>query len=355
MKKQKKNICILSKDLVAGGAEKQALMLAKTLNEYHNIYVIVFKNIIHHRNLRYIEENNIPIKVLNGSLFFNLFALFKALKAYHTDVLISYLFKGNVLCGVIGFLAGVKVRIGGVRNAFLKPHKEIFERVMHNHFNTYTIFNNLSGAALYSRRKFNKEKIVVIPNCIISPALIERKDDKIVEILTVGRFVPQKDYLTALKSISLVVKKGINNIHYTIIGWGELKDTIRSWIVELQLEQYVSIVINPTNILDYYKRATIYLSTSLFEGISNTIMEAMSYSLPCVVTDVGDNSRLVKNELNGFILKMKDADGIADALQTLILNFDMRDAYGRNSYQIISQEYSVERFTNEYLKIIDNA
>ena len=197
MKKQEKNICILSKDLVAGGAEKQALLLAKTLNGHHNIYVYVFKNIIHNRNLRYIEEHNIPIRVLTGNFIVKLYVLFKALKANNTDILISYLFKGNVICGVIGMLAGVKVRIGGIRNAFLKPVKERFERIVHNHFNTYTIFNNLSGAELYSKRKFNKDKIIVIPNCIISPELIIRDDDAIVEILTVGRFVPQKDYLTA--------------------------------------------------------------------------------------------------------------------------------------------------------------
>ena len=84
-------------------------------------------------------------------------------------------------------------------------------------------------------------------------------------------------------------------------------------------------------------------------------MEAMSYSLPCVVTEVGDNSKLVKNKINGFIHKMKDINGISNALKSLILNFDLRNEYGRNSHHIITQEYGIGRFTNDYLKIIDNA
>ncbi len=351
----KKNICILSKDLVAGGAEKQALILAKTLDQYHNISVIVFKDVIHQRNRTFIEENNIPIKVLKGHLMIKLFVLYRVLKSNNTDILISYLFKGNVLCGIIGSLAGVKVRIGGIRNAFLKPKKEVFERIMHNVFNTYTIFNNLSGAELYSKRKFNREKIVVIPNCITSPDFIARNGIKTVEILTVGRFVPQKDYLTALRSIARMIKEGVSNIHYTIIGWGELEETIKVWIKELNIKNNVSIVINPINVMSYYEKSNIYLSTSLFEGISNTIMEAMSYSLPCVVTDVGDNSRLVVNNSNGFVLQIKDVDGIADSLQKLVQNKNMRHEFGMNSHLKITNEYSVKNYTEKYLKIIDNA
>lgn len=48
-------------------------------------------------------------------------------------------------------------------------------------------------------------------------------------------------------------------------------------------------------------KADIYLSTSLFEGTSNSIMEAMNADLPIVATNVGDNGLLVKNEINGFL------------------------------------------------------
>jgi glycosyltransferase involved in cell wall biosynthesis len=47
----------------------------------------------------------------------------------------------------------------------------------------------------------------------------------------------------------------------------------------------------------YLKESVIFLSTSLFEGVSNSIMEAMIAGLPVVATDVGDNSYFVKNDL----------------------------------------------------------
>ncbi len=355
MSQIKKNICILSKDLVAGGAEKQALILANTLSSYHNVSVIVFKDIIHDRNKKFIEENHIPIQVLHGNFIVKSFLVYKILRKKNIDILISYLFKGNLVCGLVGLLAGVQVRIGGIRNAILNPKKERIERILHNRFNSLTIFNNYSGAELYAKRKFKPDKILVVPNCISFPDQIARKNSSDVKVLTVGRFVPQKDYYTAIKAFSQIIEHGIINVHYTIIGWGVLEYEIRRWIKEMKIEKYVSIIINPLNVLDYYKQADIYLSTSLFEGISNTIMEAMSYSLPCIVTDVGDNSRLIKNNSNGFVHTIKDIDGIANSLTKLMLNKKLREDFGYESYLKIKNEYSINHFTENYLKIIDNA
>ena len=69
----------------------------------------------------------------------------------------------------------------------------------------------------------------------------------------------------------------------------------------LDLEKEVTILINPPNIHDILKSCDIYLSTSLFEGLSNSIMEAMSTGLPVIATDVGDNRYLLRMDTTGIL------------------------------------------------------
>jgi glycosyltransferase involved in cell wall biosynthesis len=66
----------------------------------------------------------------------------------------------------------------------------------------------------------------------------------------------------------------------------------------LNIMNRIKIFINPANIPDILNECDIYLSTSLFEGLSNSIMEAMVAGLPVIATDVGDNKYLVKDGFN---------------------------------------------------------
>lgn len=156
-------------------------------------------------------------------------------------------------------------------------------------------------------------------------------------ILTVGRFVPQKDYYTALLAIKLLYERLIMgkrtiSLKYIIIGFGELKQKIIDQVASLNIENIIEIVDNPANVLDYYEKSDIYLSTSLFEGLSNSILEALEFSLPIVCTDVGDNSELVIHGENGYLTKVKDYKSISIQLENLICNAALRENYGKRSY-----------------------
>src|SRR5664280_952701 len=82
---------------------------------------------------------------------------------------------------------------------------------------------------------------------------------------------------------------------YLIVGYGPLEKEIRHLAEELNLQKEVEILINPPNIPDILKTCNIYLSASLYEGLSNSIMEAMVAGLPVIATNVGDNCYLIKD------------------------------------------------------------
>ena len=118
------------------------------------------------------------------------------------------------------------------------------------------------------------------------------------------------------------------------------------------LESTCKIFINPDNIPELLDAADIYLSTSLIEGTSNSIMEAMNASLPIVATNVGDNPYLVEGGRNGFLLSTGDVTGLAHKMEELAKDALLRQQMGKESLNILRRNYSAEAFRNNYLKII---
>ena len=99
--------------------------------------------------------------------------------------------------------------------------------------------------------------------------------------------------------------------------------------------------------------ADIYLSTSLFEGTSNSIMEAMNAGLPVVATKVGDNARLVHDGVNGFLCLPRDAPALAEKLSLLLASPDLRDRMGGESTRILADDFSADAFLRAYQSLVD--
>ena len=134
--------------------------------------------------------------------------------------------------------------------------------------------------------------------------------------------------------------------------YGKLETQIRQWIKNYGIIDITRILINPGNIPELLKNADIYLSTSLFEGTSNSIMEAMNWSLPIVATDVGDNYCLVSNHENGTLHKIGDIGAMVASLSALLDDVDLRIEYGMESNKRLEKYYSRQIFMANYLKLL---
>lgn len=350
-----KNIAILIPTINAGGAEKQASLLATILSKKYNVCMILYsgEQETNAANVKRLEDANIRIlKLIGGSI-----AKAKELKSILTneniEILFNYLTKPNVIGAIAGKKAGVKRIYNGIRNSRIDWWKLILERFAHNHYATATIYNCYSGEEYFSSKGLKKEKAIVIPNCFPNIAEpITREDKDVKHIVTVGRFVPQKDYKTIIRTIA-ELKKFRKDFVMDIIGYGTEEQNIRNWIKEYGVEDYINIYIRPKNVQNIVRDADIYLSTSLFEGTSNSIMEALNWSLPVVATNVGDNDHLVIDGVNGMLHTIGDAKGMALSLANLIENTEIRKKYGIASNKNLRENYSIEIFEERYLKLIE--
>lgn len=351
-----RQILILVKNLTSGGAEKQSVQLARALSDIYDVhYVILNAKFQEPKYLKILRnEEKIRLVAFEGGIVGRLTHFYQYLVNNNIDLIFSYLTGANLFAVVIGKLAKVEHIFTGIRNAYLPPVKCYIDRLLCNKFVSGAILNCKSGEDYFVKRGFKPNKIRVIPNCFDNIADYKEKrniNDKI-KVITVGRFVQQKDYFTALEVICKITKEQ-PNIIYQIVGYGELEAKIRKRIVELNIESFVEIYINPLNIPDLLDNADIYLSTSLFEGTSNSIMEAINADLPIVATNVGDNYELVRNGLTGFLTRVGDIQEICAHLKSLIVDKNLRLEMGKRGKLYLQENYSIDMFRNRYLDLIE--
>ena len=351
-------IIILCKTLLKGGAEKQALILSRSLTEENKDIILITwcGDKIDPSHLEFMRNNFIRHIELKGNPIKKWIDLQRVIKKEKVTIILSYLSLANFIAGLSKLFKRNLITIGGVRSEKLAFIKFIFERFTHNHLNDATVFNNYSAKKKFGKRGFNPDKIKVIHNAIRNlPSDQRTGNDNVVNIVSVSRFVKLKDYRTALSSFKEVRDKNtLKKTKYYIVGFGPQEEEIRTLIKKFELNDDVSVLINPPDIPGILKNCDIFLSTSLQEGLSNSIMEAMVAGLPVVATNVGDNPYLIKNAYNGFIVPPKNVKIIASKLEFLSDFEDIRREFGKNSKKIIEEEFSEKKLLENYLELFSD-
>lgn len=354
---KKKNIGIFIGQLFFGGSEKQSILLTKGLADFHTVYFIVFKG--HRIEYTYIEMLkawNIPYFILEGNIIAKLSNLYSLLRRKKIDILFCYLPLDNILGTLIGRISGVKYIIGGIRNTKIVKKKFYFLKFIQNHFQDFVIFNSNKAKELFCARGYKDSKCLVIENAIADELSYHiRPNVTPVKILMVGRFVRQKDYKTGIKTIShLYYNLNCRNIKLVIAGFGEMEDAIRNWITSYNLFEITEIHIKPDYLPSLYSSSDVFFNSSLNEGLSNSIMEAMANGMPVVATNTGDIKKQIIHGESGFISEVGDYESLGQQLKTLCENYSTRIAFGQVAHRITYQEFGFDCFQKRYLSFVNS-
>lgn len=352
----KKNIIVFTGGLKAGGAEKQSRLLAVSLNSVYKVTLIAYwGDEFSNRNIDFLRSENITLYRLSGNPVKKNIAFVNYLIKIKPDAIINFLPSNNFIGGFWGRFLGLKKIIGSIRTTQIDGRfKHLHLLFSHYFFNHLTVFNSYAGLDYNCKKGFKKSKSIVIQNCIYPiPPLETKPESADIVVLMVSRFEEYKDYFTALEAFKMLKQLDkAKNVKLQLVGIGPLETKIRNWIRENDLEKTISIAINPENINEYYRNASIFLQTSLTEGFSNSIMEAMAYALPIVATDVGDNRYMVHENENGYIVPIKQPGAIVNALSLLLDSGTRRTKMGKKSYDLIAKNYSLEGFARKFHSII---
>jgi glycosyltransferase involved in cell wall biosynthesis len=95
----------------------------------------------------------------------------------------------------------------------------------------------------------------------------------------------------------------------------------------------------------------IYANTSISEGVSLTILEAMAASLPVIATRVGGTPEVVDNGVTGLLVPARDPKRLTAALVELSCSPDLRRALGAAGRERLEQRFTIERMVEQYAAV----
>ena len=130
---------------------------------------------------------------------------------------------------------------------------------------------------------------------------------------------------------------------------------VQKRIKEFNVESVFQLKSPVVDITPVYQAADALLLPTFFEGCSNVICEALACGKPVLTSDVCDNSRLVKHDVNGFLFDPHDAESIAATITRFAsLSQAEKTAMGSESRLLAERDLCEERFVNQYINLMES-
>jgi glycosyltransferase involved in cell wall biosynthesis len=170
-------------------------------------------------------------------------------------------------------------------------------------------------------------------------------------IVQVARIQKEKRHADAIEAVALVNKKRENiSIHLLLVGDGNpiMLTALKQRAKDLDIEHLVHFLGNQKDVRLFYKMANLFTLTSDSETFSIAALEAMSFGLPVVLTDVGGAREMVLNKKNGFLVPPKQVEKIADGWRNA-LSFDFNAEKIREE---VVNKFGLDHMVDSYVRLL---
>lgn len=165
--------------------------------------------------------------------------------------------------------------------------------------------------------------------------------------VTVARLAPVKDLGTMLRA-ARIIRDAHPAFRLHVVGDGESRPELEQIARELELGDTVTFHGASTNPRPYMADASLFMQSSISEGISLTLLEAMAAGLPVVATDVGGNREVVEVGQTGYLVSSGDPQALADAAIRVLTQPDTAKAMSRAARRRAETKFDLDRMVNEY-------
>lgn len=345
--------CIIS-SLGNGGAERVLSLLANALqSKGYEIIIYTLRG-----DKEYYPINNNIVHININTRFKNkylkaierFFRLRKSVKNDGSQVVIAF----ERFYGISASLFCKKAVIGSERNdpysnmklhSFQKYWRDwLYKRV------NYVVFQT-EYAKNYFSEKIQAHSCVIpnpISNNIPEPFQGERKK----VIVAACRLEKQKNITMMLESFNNVYKK-YPEYKLVIYGEGQLRSELELFLSTLDCRENVSMPGFVSDLCDKIKDASIYVSSSDFEGISNSMLEALALGIPTVCTDcpAGGAALAIENGKNGILVPVNDKNAFTAAIIKIIEDHEFAEKISKESISI-RERFSVDKIIDSWEKVI---
>jgi len=336
-----------------GGAENLVCNILQSIdNDKFEPYLLLFEEngmyydaIVENKYITLLKLKT-PFRRFN---FFLLLEVILLLKQNKIDIVHTHLYKSNLYVRLAAAICGCRKVIfhehGGI---LMKPLRHRICEAILQYVTDCFIFISQHDRDYFRSHSWLSEKsrMVVLNNpCVIEGTKsTPRVSSQIVTIGMVGQLNQMKGHIYCLQALAMLQKRGVNLDVY-LVGDGAEKYHLEEFCRAHAITAHF-----PGNVLDvssYYEKFDVFIHPSLSEGFGMVIVEAMSFGLPVIATNVGGIPEIITNGQNGLLVEPSSAEAIENVLSLLISDKELNSRLSKNALKTYSEKYTFRKYIQQ--------
>jgi len=299
---------------------------------------------------------------LQGFLDWHIIPKFHTLiQSQKPDLLVTYLIHADLFGRIFGRIFGIKKIFCSVRVKLVQA--KYLPLLILDGLTSFLVdqyhFNSQSVADLYQKYFFlSKRKITIIENGLditkyeISMEASRHKRhelhlDKETVLGCLAKLRAQKGHKYLLEAFHDIHTKYPETV-LLLIGNGEERQKLEILTKKLQLEDSVIFLGNRDDVPELLSVIDIFVFPTLFEGMSNALMEAMANGIPIIATDIPENRELIVNGVSGLLVPKKNSLALTKAIKYLLTHKEKAASLAQNARKIAVQNFALEKTLEKY-------
>ncbi len=222
--------------------------------------------------------------------------------------------------------------------------------------------NSESVAEFYATQGMPRSLITVIPNAVVEPPppVVTREqflaacgfpaDTKLIGVI--GRLAKQKRVDDLLWGMQ-VLRQADPTTRLVIIGDGPEREALRQHARDVEVDRFVTFLGHRDDASSLLHHLDVFWLGSSFEGMSNSLMEAMAAGIPVIATDIPPNRELIRHGEEGYLANVGDGVAFAQYSVRLLTDPDLRSRMTQAARERMRREFSVERMIARHCEVYE--
>lgn len=349
-------------NMTKGGAERVIANLSNMFAKKNDdIYILtLLKGDSSYQLDNRIHFDSLQIKEGKKNIFEKIFYTLKNvvdmrryIKKNNFDIMISFLPRASWYSAIATRSINTKLIISE-RNDPASIYKSTFQRKMYR-----LIYNMANGVVFQTNdaKAFFSKKVqrdsVVISNPV-NDIFFDCKNvkERKKTIVNVGRLSEQKNHKLLINAFADFSNK-YPDYKLIIYGEGPLRNELEKQIADLKLNNKILLPGIVDNIKDKIYDSSMFVFTSDYEGMPNSLMEAMTLGIPCISTDCpcGGPREIIDDGINGILVPVNDKDMIVASMKKIIED-DLLDSFSENAKKKM-KDYKIDIINKKWKEYID--
>ena len=268
----------------------------------------------------------------------------RIIKNEKPDTVLSFMAEPNFRALIACFGLNVK-KIISIRNDPNREYASISTRLLAKSFFRYAdhvVFQTEDAQRWFPKSIQKKSSIILNP---VDEFFFKTHFDGVRhDIVTTGRLVPQKNHKLLIKAFAKIAHKVEDNLY--IYGEGELRAELEQLVSGLNLQDRVFLPGAVKDVAETIKTAKLFVLSSDFEGLPNSLMEAMALGIPCISTKCPcGGPRMLLND--AFLVDVNNDEQLGEKLLRIA---DLR--FFKDNYRINATVFRQNFIVKDWLKVL---